>query len=207
MTRNVLTLAIAVILFPLCGAAAEAPQIGDVAVQNLSDQHSIRFTLITSHGYVGFTVPGNWSLIAMQSHLPITVTAFQIPDAADEGTKDSTNLAVRLFQPDSDKAQAALKVSENQYIAENWTSETYKAWTIHKHDAAQGPTTYTIVDAYTPVADVDCGVRLAWPHLAMHSGEYGSSMKAVLMSLLDSMEGQSAPYQIHSGELVRRPAN
>jgi hypothetical protein len=43
---------------------------------------------------VQFSVPGDWPVIASKSTPEKTVFAFQIPNRADEGTPDSTNLSI-----------------------------------------------------------------------------------------------------------------
>ena len=43
---------------------------------------------------VQFSVPGDWPVIASRSTPEKTIFAFQIPNRADEGTPDSTNLSI-----------------------------------------------------------------------------------------------------------------
>jgi hypothetical protein len=49
------------------------------------------FTIIDR---VQFSVPGDWPVIASKSTAEKTVFAFQIPNAADKRTSDSTNLSI-----------------------------------------------------------------------------------------------------------------
>ena len=143
----------------------------------------------------------------MQSHPPITVTAFQIPDAADAQTEDSTNLAVSLFLPESDKAQQALSADKKKHGDVGAITEHYKEWTVYRWQANQGQTPYTILDAQASKADMICGVRLAWPHLAAHDSDYDRKLEDIFKSVLESVSGEIGVYQIHQDEIVRRPNN
>jgi hypothetical protein len=200
--HRILTIALVAFISTQSYGADSLPQSGDVAVQRLSE--GIRFTIVTPHGYVGFDARADWPVLAMQSFLPITVTAFQIPDPADVQTKDSTNLAVSLFQQDADSARQRLSTIKEQGESAG-TPEHYKGWTIYRRDANQGATRYTVVDALAPTADVICGVRLAWPHLSTHTAGYDAKMEALLRATLDSVQGALGPYQLHRDEILRRP--
>jgi len=182
--------------------AQDAPQSGDVAAQQFSGD--TRFTLITTGGFVGFTVLGDWHVIGMQSRPPVTATAFQIPDSADEGTPDSTNLVVSLLNPETALAKAGLDGSERKDGGTPQVSR-HGNWIVHTLSGMQASTRYTIVDAETPIADVICRVRIAWPELPNHQPDYDSKMLAVFDAVLDSVAGGSGPYAVHQGETVRRP--
>jgi hypothetical protein len=203
MRRGLLILSLGLVLLQGGTVEAGAQQLGDVAIQRLPDQQSIRFTLFTTRGSVGFAAGETWSVIALQSFQPVMVTAFEVPDPADQGTKDSTNLAVMLFQPGSDQAKTKLSAMEQQDAGA--PVQTYKGWTIYTREAKQGETPYTIKDAWAPTADVTCGVRLAWPRLASHTNDYDARMDALMKTFLDSVQGQIGAYQLHPGEIVRRP--
>jgi len=186
-------------------AQAESLQPADVAVQRLADRHAVRFTLITPQGYVGFEAGEAWTVLDMQSHAPITVTAFQIHDPADIGTTDSTNIVVSLFQSDSPQAQQAMAMIGKTFGAGPVVTEQYRQWTVYRRQAMQQATPYTILDAKAPVADMICGVRMAWPHLKGHDGGYDAGMEALFRAMLDSVSGGMGAYSLHEKEIVRRP--
>jgi hypothetical protein len=153
----------ALLLFATVSATqAEPPQIADVATWPQPDHLHTRFTLITEKGFVGFTVGGNWAVIAMQSHMPVAVAAFQIPDGADAGTQDSTNFAIQLLQPDSERGKAMIAHDDAKHAAAGAVQASYSGWTTYTYTSNQGPTAYTVMDARGSKADVICGVRLSW---------------------------------------------
>ena len=169
--------------------------------------HAVDLKIFTTSGYVGFTADDHWLVIATQTKPPVAVMAFQIPNQADEGTQDSTNLSLSLFTPDSPKAQGALRRIGNSYGIENPKKEKYKNWQTYTQSAMQGKTTYTIIDATKNVADVVVGVRLAWPHLSTNGRNYDEEMKGVIFDFLDSINGNLGEYEPDPNEVVRRPSN
>ena len=66
----------------------------------------------------------------MQSRLPIAVAAFQIPNPADKGTSDSTNVAVSVIDLDSEQGRADRARFGRQYGASPPHSENYEGWVI-----------------------------------------------------------------------------
>ncbi len=187
--------------------ASATLQIGDVAVLRLPDTHQIRFTLRTAGGYAGFDVGEDWGVKVMQSRPPITISIFQIPDAAAEGTPESTNLRIDMIPRDSDEGGRLLAHIAD--VDRDAAVIHYKNWTLDPREI-QGATQYTpghytSIDAFTPVADVICNVRLAWPRLAGHGADYDSKMDALLKVFLDSVAGGTGDYTGHPGEVVRSP--
>lgn len=190
-------------LFAISARAAQPVQIGDVAVEQQGDH--VRFTFITAGGFVGFVAGADWGVVGMQSRPPVTGSAFQIPDPADNGTPDSTNLVVSLFTPGVPKADAAIAAIGKTRGPGPVTTENRGEWTVYRQEAIQGGTRYTILDAKARKADVFCGVRLAWPHLKNHRSDYDAKMNALFDATLASISGGSGTYEVHSGEIVRRP--
>jgi hypothetical protein len=194
---------ILVVLFAISANAAQTVQTGDVAVQQQGDH--VRFTLITAGGYAGFVAAADWQVIAMQSRPPVTVSAFYVPDPADNGTRDSTNLAISLFTPGVPKADDAIAAIGMARGSGPVTIESRGEWSIYRQDAYQGGTLYTILDAKSRTADVICGVRLAWPHLKGHRSDHDARMNALFDATLASISGSVGTYELHLGEIVRRP--
>lgn len=186
---------------------AEPPQPGDIAAWQQPDQTHVRFTIFTAHGFVGFTAEDHWPVIAMHSEMPVAVAAFQIPDEADNGTPDSTNLAITLAQADDERGKAALAHYDAEHQAAAASAHTFQGWTTYTYESSQGATMYTIIDARSVKADVTCEIRLAWPHLQGHTTDYNGHMEALLRAVLTSVDGGVGAYAPHEGEIVRRPTN
>ena len=180
---------------------SQVPAPGDIAAQPV--EGGTRFTLITAGGHVGFTAGSDWAVIAVQSRLPVTAAAFEIPDPADKNTPESTNLVISLYQPGDAQADSALK--QNRAAHAGWQASTEGQWSLREAESLQGKVTYTVVDAEEPCGDVVCGMRLAWPHLAAHDAGYDLRMRALLKNFLASVAAATGAYTLHDGEMLRRP--
>lgn len=171
----------------------------------LSMRDPMGMKIFTTGGYVEFTVGGDWAVLSMQSTLPIATAMFQIPNPADAGTPDSTNLVLLLFDPRSEIARAkfdAIVLHQGSTPIE----QTYGPWTTFRQEADQGATRYTILDAKrVDVGDVSASVRLAWPHLKENAAGYDESMEAMFREFLNSVEGKLGPNVPQPGEVIRRP--
>ncbi len=185
--------------------AIAAIETGDVAVLALPDHHAIRFTLITTGGYVGFDAGADWGVVEMQSRPPVMTTTFQIPDSIG-GKVEAT---VHLLQPDTAGGQEAVAAYDRAHAS--LKPENYKGWTIFTsftyHEISPKPTIYTVMDARATQGDVICAVHLSWPNTSARDAGFGTDMKAAFMALLDSVQGGTGPYQAAPGEVVRHPAN
>jgi hypothetical protein len=163
-------------------------------------------TIVTPKGHVAFTTADDWTVLQMQSKLPVAVAAFQLPHPADEGTPDSTNLVLLLFEHGSEKEKTVFAAPVRQLGAALPTTESFGGWTIYRQDATQGATRYSIWDAKKEgVADVSASVRLAWPHLANNPANYGERMETTFKAFLSSVHGGTGEYRARDGEVVRRP--
>jgi len=197
-------LAVIALLFVVPVRADQTTQAGDVVAGQQGND--IRFTLITTRGYVSFSVNGDWPVIGMQSRPPATATAFQLPDAADAGTPDSTNLVVNLFTPGTPQGDAAIaNIGVTRNSAAPVTTEQRGGWTIYSQESHQGQTPYTVLDARATESDVVCAMRLAWPHLKNHDANYDARMRALFDTVLASIGSGLGPYSVPAGAVVRRP--
>jgi hypothetical protein len=177
-----------------------------IALCSTSVYAAVEMKIVTTTGFVAFTVGDNWSVQSMQSRMPIAAGVFQIPNSADNGTKDSTNLIVMLFQADSDKAREKFESPIKQYGAVAPESVPFDEWIIYRQVAKQGDTIYSILDAKRKaVADVSVSVRLAWPHLGPNSDAYGVEMESLFRAFLKSVRGGVGTYVPRDGEVIRRP--
>jgi hypothetical protein len=200
-----LTWVIAALLLPSLPAGAKTtPDVGDVVVSQAVGSPAVRFTILTSNGYVGFTVSKDWRVLEIQSKPPVAVSAFQVFNRADQGTSDSTNIVVSLIQPETDKGKDALSKVGKSYEGEVQSSSR-SGWDCFSQTAHQHGMPYTILDAKKRVADVIVSVRVAWPHLKKNSATYDGDLSKVFESLLDSVDGNLGPYSAKPGDVVRRP--
>jgi hypothetical protein len=136
---------------------------------------------------VQFSVPGDWPIIASQSTPEKTVFAFQIPNQADEGTADSTNLAIVSSQlkDAKDREEFNKKAATPEHGAVEKT--LVDGWVCRSFTAMQGKTQYVDWDCFRAVADCGIFVRMAWPHLLRNPKDYDKRMESVLSDVLTSV--------------------
>jgi hypothetical protein len=203
--RNILILG-APLLYAFVPVAGAQASVGDVVVSQSVASPNVRFTLIVPDGYVGFDVPGDWHFQAMHSQVPVAVAAFQVPDTADEGTPDSTNVAVSVIQPNSEQGRHAVERIGASYEGKV-TKDSRNGWECFFQQAHQKSTLYTILDAKKSAAGFVVSVRLAWPHPSSNSPDYEGAMLRIFNSLLDSVEVSHGAYPQKPGDIIRRPEN
>jgi len=169
---------------------------------------AVELTILTEGGHVAFSAGDEWPVVAAQTRLPTAVMAFQIPDLADEGTPDSTNLSLSLYDLDTPQGRKAFAALRQPSDSIPCTASAIDAWDTACAEARQGSTTYTIMDARRRnVADVAVNVRIAWPHLPSNSDNHDAKMKAVFRDFVLSVHGAKGPYVPREGEVGRRPGN
>ena len=206
MPRFFVSLALAALGVTALGQqSGEDLKPGDVAVKNVPDNQTADFKIITPKGFVAFSVGGDWPVLAMQSKLPIAAAGFQIPNPADEGTTDSTNLAITLYDETSAKGHEALGAVGRAYGQKPATIDHRNNWIIYTQESKQGGTVYTVLDAKSKVADVAIAIRLAWPQLANNERGYDKEMRALFYRVLDSIHGSLGPYKPQPNDVIRRP--
>ncbi len=168
---------------------------------------AVDLTVVTKKGYVTFSVPDPWAVQTMETKMPIAVMSFQIPNQADEGTPDSTNLVISLYEESDERAQKAISKIGKAFGKTPPVQSTYKEWGLYTQEANQGATTYTIIDATKKVSDVLVSVRIAWPHLSNNTKSYDAEMNKIFSEVLNSVSGGIGEYNTKKGEVVRRPTN
>jgi hypothetical protein len=136
---------------------------------------------------VQFSVPGDWPVVASKSTAGKTVFAFQIPNAADKRTSDSTNLSIvsSYLKDDQDKDAFEKKASTPDHDAQEKT--LVDGWRCRTFSAMQKSTQYVAWDCYRVVADCGVSVRIAWPHLRKNPPDYDNQMETVLSDFLTSV--------------------
>jgi hypothetical protein len=190
------------------GVSAQSPvQSGDVVASRKPS--GIGFRFITELGSVAFVVPPDWSMISVQSRPPISLAAFQAPNPADQGTSDSTNVAISVFQLDTALARTARSNVGQQFGPAPPVVSRYNEWTIYTHAPVQGATTYVVLDGVRDLPELHSAVavRLAWPKLSGNTPSYDADMTATYHRLLDSVSGAKGPYTPDPNEVVRRPTS
>lgn len=92
----------------------------------------VDFTIVNR---VQFSVPGDWPVIANKSTSEKTVFAFQIPNPADKGTSDSSNLSIIATHlktaQDRDAFQTQPSSTDHNALVKNlvegWGCSTFSA--------------------------------------------------------------------------------
>ena len=159
---------------------------GLVASAVASATDSVDFTIVNG---LQFSVPADWPVVANKSTSEKTDLHFQIPNAADKGTPDSSNLRIiatdlRTGQ-DRDAFQAQMPSTDHsaqeKKLVEGWACSTFSA--IQRSTQAQ----YVIWDCSRIIADCGVSVRIAWPHLPKNPPDYDNQMELVLSNFLTSI--------------------
>ncbi|WP_154668249.1 hypothetical protein [Pseudoduganella violaceinigra] len=167
---------------------------------------AVEFTLVTAKGYVRFAVPDEWIVLNMNTKPPVSVAAFQVPNPADEGTPHSTNVALTLFHVETERGRAAVSSVGKAYSPKPPVVSTLEGWTIYTQEAKQEGTTYSIIDAKKPCADVVVALRFAWPHLSSDPRGYDKSTSIAFEALRHSVTSGLGTPEPRAGEVVRRQA-
>jgi hypothetical protein len=167
--------AVFILLVPLCVAAAT---------------DYVDFTIFDR---IKFSVPGNWKVLASKSSADKTVFAFQIPNAADEGTTDSSNLSIiSSFLRDAQDREAFEKKA--RYREPNAKQRKFvEGWLCSSFSSMQRSTEYVVWDCSRAVGDCGVAVRVAWPHLVKNPVDYDIRMEAVLSDFLTSVGPSNKP--------------
>jgi hypothetical protein len=134
-----------------------------------------------------FSVPADWPVISSKSTAEKTVFAFQIPDAADEGTDDSTNLSIISSFLRNAKDEDAFRKKASSLDPSAKEKKLVDGWSCSSFSAMQKLTNYAVWDCYRVVADCGVSVRIAWPHLPKNLPDYDKQMEAVLSDFLTSV--------------------
>ncbi len=177
-----------------------------VATWCASARADVEFKMVTSGGFVAFTVADHWPVLSMATKPPIMSAVLQLPNVADERTPDSTNLAIRFFDLRMDAARDKFRVVGKQIGDSAPAVETFEEWTVYRQRARQAETEYTILDAKRELKSLSVTVRLAWPHLARNSPTYDDEMEQTFRSVLTSIREHVGAWEPGENEVIRRPA-
>jgi hypothetical protein len=134
-----------------------------------------------------FSVPANWPVIASKSSSEKTVFAFQIPNAGDEGTPDSSNLSIIATDLKTAQDRDAFQKQGASTDHNAQEKKLVEGWGCSTFSAAQRSTQYVIWDCRRIIADCGVSVRIAWPHLPKNSPDYDNQMATVFSDFLTSV--------------------
>jgi hypothetical protein len=163
----------------------------------------VDFTIVDR---VQFSVPADWPVIANKSTSEKTVFAFQIPNAADKGTSDSSNLSVIATDLKTAQDRDAFQKqapgtdhnAQEKSLVEGWGCSTFSS--IQRSTQTQ----YVIWDCRRIIADCGVSVRIAWPHLPKNPPDYDKQMETVLSNFLTSV----GPFKgVPKSGVLRRQTN
>jgi hypothetical protein len=145
---------------------------------------TVTFSIV---GRIQFCVPGDWHVISSKSDTANTVFAFQIPNPADEGTPDSSNLVVIAYNLKDHSAKTMFEKKESTPDQGAQKRKFMDHWSCSTFSAMQGSTEYKDWDCLRRIADCGVYVRTAWPHLPKNPPEYDKTMEAELAEVLKSI--------------------
>ena len=143
--------------------------------------------VFTAVGRIQFSVPSDWVVISSKSNPALTLFAFQIKNAADEGTSDSTNLVIISYYLKDHGAKAAFeeKLSDQKQKAQK--KESIDNWNCSSFSAMQGSTRYHVWDCTRKINECGVFVRVAWPELPKNPLGYDKTIEATLVDVLKSV--------------------
>lgn len=158
------------------------------AACSLSATDRVVFTVFAR---IQFSVPADWVVIDSRSDAATTVFAFQIKNPADEGTPDSTNLAIISEYLKDRRAKSAFEreVADQEKKAQK--KEAVENWNCSSFSAMQGSTRYDIWDCNRQITGCGVVVRLAWPELPKNPADYDDKIKGALTDVLKSVTPSS----------------
>jgi hypothetical protein len=165
----------------------------------------VDLSVITTKGYVTYTVGGDWKVLDMQTKAPKTSAIFQVRNLADEGTSDSTNLGILTFETNSPEATATFHKLAAKQRADASSRGKQGAWELFRRDAPQGKTMYHVRYAVRDVPGAHVLVTFAWPQLPRNPPGYDAQMDATLLRFLSSVKGGLGPKPRRPGEVLRHP--
>lgn len=161
----------------------------------------VDFTIVDR---VQFSVPGGWSVITSKSTSEKTVFAFQIPNAADNGTPDSSNLSIVAVDLKTAQDRDAFYKQAPSPDRNAQERNLIEGWACGSFSATQRSTQYVIWDCRRVIAECGISVRAAWPHLPKNPPDYDRQMEVVLSDFLTSV----GPFKgVPKAGVLRRPVN
>jgi hypothetical protein len=143
--------------------------------------------VFTIFAEIQFAVPADWEVVANKSDTKSTLFAFKIPNPAEEGTPDPTNLLLQSFYLKDPGAKAKFEEKSKAQDPDARKRPVAAHWDCTSFTGKQGSTSYDVWDCHQTVAKAGVYVRLAWPHLSSNPPNYDEQMQATLVDVLTSV--------------------
>lgn len=152
-----------------------------IPILGLAADNSIRL------GEVAVTLEAGWTIITHKADGPVWTIATQIRNPADDGTKDSTNLAITVF--DMGDAQALASLSKILLGIAEAKEGTHGPWRIMDWNGEVDGTRYAIHDSMLQQKErkLTILVRLAYPLLARNPPGYAALLEKAAFQVIDSI--------------------
>lgn len=176
---------------------------GVFATEIAAETDMVDFTIVNR---AQFSVPANWKVIANKSTSEKTVFAFQIPNSADEGTSDSSNLSIIATDLKTAQDRDAFQTQSSSTDRNAQEKKLVEGWRCSTFSAVQHSTKtqYMIWDCRRTIADCGVSVRIAWPHLPKNPPDFDNQIEMVLSNFLSGV----GPFKgVPKSGVLRRPVN
>lgn len=164
------------------------------------------FSVTTTKGYVSYTVKADWTVVGTHTELPVTSTAFQIPNPVEKGKVDSTKLTVMTFDSEERDSSAFFR-KFSQKIRSQAKRAKYKSWEIYSQERKQGTAAYSLLNACRQFPGAYVMVSVVWPRLPENPKDYDARMEAACHFVLDSVSGGLGRNPKNRGEVSRKPSD
>lgn len=159
-----------------------------------------RVAVTLEDGKVSFTIPPHWSVIGKKVRENGEVIAFQVPNAADEGTGDSANVSVftqsspgLTLDDFSNHWIESIVEDPGAVLLDRLSGDEPSQDQSAFMRAQQGQTPYIVADRYVRRGELFVHFRASWPLLENTKSEWTSSLIAKIndlfsRSLIDGAE-------------------
>jgi hypothetical protein len=131
--------------------------------------------------------PIHWKVIMDKPGFPISMCVFQIPNPADVGGRESTNVITASYAAGSKQAQDSLASTRGRFVKTNLRTSQQGGWDVESYSEIQGTTRYRILDGTKVQSDKTLFVRIAWPTLPGNSPGYDGEMQRAFGNLLNQV--------------------
>src|SRR5437879_6452320 len=98
--------------------------------------------VFTIYAEIQFAVPAEWQVVANKSDTKSTLFAFKIPNPAEEGTPDSTNLVLQAFYLKEPEAKARFEEKSKPQDPNARKGKVAAHWDCTSFTGKQGSTSY-----------------------------------------------------------------
>jgi hypothetical protein len=140
-------------------------------------------------GRVVIQSPGAWQIISHKLDASQDVVGFQIPNTADEGTPDSANVGVVVYDLSLATNATAFAQRRRESGGRAPKPSHSGGWVIHTFHDKQGDTAYEIRDTYRTLGQrFGVHIRLAFPDLSKTTRSWRQSLEADFKKLLETTE-------------------